>query len=393
MEYDEIVAGSATKDGQGQARDLRTAADFSEAGFDVRLLGSPDEELAGQGATDVDGEDAEVSVESFAGWLELSACRHGSAVARWWSAEPVGAEGDVARFKAMDEETAVDLFEKIKLALDGSVRVRSLVEWLVARGGVGGAFVLAEDLDAAQRTAAVQLLAEEVQEELYCVGVHATIFKDSAPMDLDPESAVAEEAENLRTAERLAHGWPSRRDEATLPRQPGRLAKAFPLELPMGIGDLHDERPRQVSPGEHAQHLLRLRSGRIVNGLRGHRIVWALVNSVLVGEAAGKGFAVHRNVMKRLGGRVEGTSVLTRRRLREMMENEESCRAIVGQLMTVGRDVRSTPMQWSYEGKKLDCAVKHLAWRPPWVKSSEVGEPDSAAPFVEPDQMVETGSA
>ena len=169
-------------------------------------------------------------------------------------------------------------------------------------------------------------------------------------MNLDPQSALADEEENVRTAERLAYGWPSRRDEATVPRQPGRMAKAFPLEFPMGIGDLHDDRPRQVSPGEHVQHLFRLRSGRIVNGLRGHRIVWALVNSVLVGEAAGEGTAVHRNVMKRLGGRVEGTSVLTRRRLREMMENEETCRAIVGQLMSVGRDVRSTPMQWSYEG-------------------------------------------
>ena len=46
-------------------------------------------------------------------------------------------------------------------------------------------------------------------------------------------------------------------------------------------------------------------------------------------------------------------------------------------------------MQWSHEGKKLDCAVKHLAWRPPWVKPSEVGEPDPAAPFVKPEHMVE----
>ena len=46
----------------------------------------------------------------------------------------------MARFKAMEEETAVDFFGKIKLALDGPVRVRSLVEWLVGRGGVGGAF-------------------------------------------------------------------------------------------------------------------------------------------------------------------------------------------------------------------------------------------------------------
>ena len=77
----------------------------------------------------------------------------------------------------------------------------------------------------------------------------------------------------------------------------------------MGIGGLHDDTPRQVSPAEHVQHLLRLLSGRVVNGLRGHRLVWALVNSVLVGEAAGKGFAVHRNVMRRLGGRVTGASV------------------------------------------------------------------------------------
>ena len=37
----------------------------------------------------------------------------------------------------------------------------------------------------------------------------------------------------------------------------------------------------------------------------------------------------------------------------------------------------------------MDCAVKHLAWRPPWVKPSEVGEPDPAAPFVKPEHMVE----
>ena len=141
-------------------------------------------------------------------------------------------------------------------------------------------------------------------------------------MDLDPGREVADDDDAMRMAQHVAYGWPSRRDEPTLPRHPGRFAKAFPLELPMGIGDLHEDRPRPVSPEEHVQHLLRLRTGRVVNGERGHRLVWALVNSVLVGEAAGKGFAVHRNVMRRLGGRVEGTGVLTRRRLRELMESE-----------------------------------------------------------------------
>ena len=136
-------------------------------------------------------------------------------------------------------------------------------------------------------------------------------------MDVDAGREVADEEENARIAERLVRGWPSRADDATLPRHPGRFEKSFPLEFPMGIGGPHSDTPRQVSPAEHVQHLLRLLSGRIVNGLRGHRLVWALVNSVLVGEAAGKGFVVHRSVMRRLGGRVEGTSVLTRRRPRE----------------------------------------------------------------------------
>ena len=39
----------------------------------------------------------------------------------------------------------------------------------------------------------------------------------------------------------------------------------------------------------------------------------------------------------------------------------------MGQLSTVGREVRSTTMQWAYESKKLDSTVKHLSWIPPWV--------------------------
>ena len=34
--------------------------------------------------------------------------------------------------------------------------------------------------------------------------------------------------------------------------------------------------------------------------------------------------------------------------------------------------MRSTPMQWAYEGKKLDSTVKHLSWLPPWVASPSV---------------------
>ena len=66
--------------------------------------------------------------------------------------------------------------------------------------------------------------------------------------------------------------------------------------------------------------------------------------------------------------------MLTKGRLREIMEMEDRRRVLVGQLSTVGRDVRSTTMQWAYESKKLDCTVKHMSWVPPWVEMEEEDE-------------------
>ena len=76
----------------------------------------------------------------------------------------------------------------------------------------------------------------------------------------------------------------------------------------------------------------------------------------------------------------EGVKIMRRWELRQMMEDERKVRQLVHQLMTVGKDVRSTPMHWSYEGTKLDAIVKHLSWRPPWVRPSGDGfRPDEFA--------------
>ena len=82
-----------------------------------------------------------------------------------------------------------------------------------------------------------------------------------------------------------------------------------------------------------------------------------MVNTVLISEAAGKGAAVRKNVLKRLGARIVGRDLLTRGALRAMMDDEHALRAMVHQLMTIGRDVRSTPMQWAYEAKKQEAIV------------------------------------
>ena len=53
-------------------------------------------------------------------------------------------------------------------------------------------------------------------------------------------------------------------------------------------------------PAEWVQHLLRCDTGQFVDGRREHRVVWAMVNTVLLSEAAGKGFAVVANEVKEL---------------------------------------------------------------------------------------------
>ena len=47
MEYKDIAAKLASKDGADQPMDIRTGAGLMEAGFDVRLIGDAEEEITG----------------------------------------------------------------------------------------------------------------------------------------------------------------------------------------------------------------------------------------------------------------------------------------------------------------------------------------------------------
>ena len=184
------------------------------------------------------------------------------------------------------------------------------------------------------------------------------------------------EAEAVRVAQSIIHGWPAVAKDPVPARDVGRFPRAHPLEFPMGIADLEDPRFKHVSPPEWAQHLFRYHTGQFVNGLRGHRVVWAITNAVLLWEARGKGYVVQRNVMRRMGCRLAGQGPMTRGELRELMGQEAGVSKIVHQLMTIGNDVRGTPMHFAQKHRELDCAVKHLSWCPPWVKQGEglVGE-------------------
>ena len=103
-------------------------------------------------------------------------------------------------------------------------------------------------------------------------------------------------------------------------------------------------------------------------------MLWAMVNTLLLSEARARGFGIYRNVVRRVGLGLEGGRVLTKGRLREILAQEDRTRVLVGQLATVGREVRSTTMQWAWEGKKLDSTVKHMSWVPPWVDAAVEGQ-------------------
>ena len=97
---------------------------------------------------------------------------------------------------------------------------------------------------------------EELEDRLLeeIVGA-AGMFGDGArgAVQQGERNAVAQEADAQDFAQSLAYGWPTVHDEPTLPRAPGRFAKSFPLKFPMGIADLHDDRPIQVSVAEYVQ--------------------------------------------------------------------------------------------------------------------------------------------
>ena len=140
----------------------------------------------------------------------------------------------------------------------------------------------------------------------------------------------------MRTAERLVYGWPSRECDPTGANSCWRFVKAFPLDFPMGICDLYEDRPRRVSPEAWVQHLLRYRTGHFAGGPRKQRVLWAMVNTLLLSEARGRGFGIYRNVIRRCGLGLTGGRVLTKGHLRSILQEEDRMRVLVAPAFDCG---------------------------------------------------------
>ena len=355
-----------------QGVDVRTPQHMLATGLEVRI---------GQGAGGAEGGEVGagsggevVDEEVFGKWLELSGMPLGRELSAWWRDLPAMDEGDVQGWKASGDEVASDLFARIRADMQerdwleaGAVTVRGLARW--CRASVSKIFG-GEDMTSVEEVADFMWMELRVVVEQF-FDTHSGGAMDEGPErpDVDVEARDA--------AQKVVYGYPGQAREPTKFEAEGRFAKSHPLEFPMGIGDLFDpSRPRPVSARVWVQHLLRLWGGTCVHGLRGHRLVWAMVNALLLTETRGKGHVVQKNAVRRMGVRLGSEEPLTRAQLQELVRDEGAASKLVHTLMVVGQDVRSTPMFWAQESKKLDCAVKHIACAPVWVKVAGTGGPE-----------------
>ena len=144
----------------------------------------------------------------------------------------------------------------------GAVLLTKLVEWLEEKMDNGQGADIAKEV-----------LVDEVMHELFIAE------SQRGGGDTDDRGAIREdlhrpdeEEDALRMAERLVYGWPNRNEEPTGACSRGRFVRAFPLEFPMGIADLYDERPVPVCPAEWVQHMLRYFTASLL--AVGGSIVW-----------------------------------------------------------------------------------------------------------------------
>ena len=285
-----------------------------------------------------------VAEEDFGTWLTLRDLDLASQLSSFWRNMDIRPDGEVVQsMKESDAESDVGFFRKLKDDLlrrdgleDGEVTVGALARW--CREVVGGRFADTDDFPRLEHLAEyMRLEFRIVQEQAGRVRSSCAMEGEADRLDVDETARQAAELLVGDTAPRAAKtnfSWHKISQEPSGMRAPGRIERAFPLEFPLGIGGLYDDvrdeesTPlRRVPPRVWAQHLFRLWGGTCVHGLRGHRLVWAVTNLVLLQETWGKGYIVQKNSMGRLASRFDPHRHMTKDDLRRVLKDEELCRS------------------------------------------------------------------
>jgi hypothetical protein len=199
-------------------------------------------------------------------------------------------------------------------------------------------------------------VAERLAAEVDAVRGYVRAWRGTGAVLAADTQHVAEEL-RARLAD-VVHAWPPIAEDPMGERADGRFVKAFPLEFPMGQGDLRQPRlratPRAV---EAVQHLFRYCTGHLLRANRGHRVVWSLFNTALRDLAYERGSLVHKSTDQ---------AVLTKAELRELLDARQD---LVSRVAAGGAEVPTTSMHWKREATNLQWLVRQMSWPAPWVEA------------------------
>ena len=201
-------------------------------------------------------------------------------------------------------------------------------------------------------------LAREIGREVHLTQAYLSTWRVSG--------TVAPHAVNLDVGQQLqdtVFPWQRIEEEPTAYFSDARFCKSYPLEMPFGLGDLHQDRVRDdYTTADWVQHKLRYYTGHFLSTIRGQRYVWAVFNTALQDVARQRRSIVHK--------RFEG-EVLTKKDLRLLQESRSD---LVSQLASFGADIPTTSMHWRREGNHLQWIVRHMSWIPPWSEKDREHE-------------------
>ena len=199
---------------------------------------------------------------------------------------------------------------------------------------------------------------QKIAEESSMVQAYLSVWKSSGSVSQLGETQVAEKLQN--ELDTIVYPWPEIKNSPTSERNEGRVAKAFPWTFPTGSGYLYHSRIRtDFTTAQWAQHVFRFYDGRALRSLRGHRVVWAIFNTVLREAAHQKKSLLHKQ---------NKTSALTKKDLREMCDTRHD---LAQKLSTFGAEIPTTSMHWKKQGNQLEWIVRHMSWAAPWTSTDK----------------------
>ena len=201
-------------------------------------------------------------------------------------------------------------------------------------------------------------LCEDILSEVAKVQAYMAAWKGSTLVAEPDRKGVAEEIEEV--CANAVRPWPVIEKTPVAMNEEGRFVKAFPLEFPMGVGDLKQPQVRgDFTAAEWAQHKFRYWDGRFVNSGRGHRVAWAIFNSVLLDRTRQSAHAYHT---------ATDSHVLTKRDLRKLVTSRDD---LVREMAAQGAEIPTSPMFWKRTTRHLEWCVRFMSWFVPWVRRDD----------------------